>query len=232
MTAMRTRNLFARAARGLAVAVAGVVLALFAYAAAGLIGGAIPANADWRAPDASVPGGSVRIYVESNGIHTGIVVPKVAAGIDWRPLLKPEHLRDPRYAGFDHASFGWGEAKFYVETPTWWDLRPGTVLAAMFGSDHTLMHVDHVPAPKVGADVRTLVLTPAQYRRLAAYIRASFAEQAAHRVGYWQNDAFYTGRGRYSAVQTCNAWTGDALRHAGVRVGAWTPFPATVLWWF
>lgn len=220
---MRTRNVL----RAIAVACGWIGLALFAYAAAGLIGGAIPTNRGWREPERGV-----RIYVESNGIHVGIVVPKVAAGIDWRPSLPAADLRDPRYAGFDHASFGWGEAQFYHGTPTWWHLRPSTVAAAAVGSAQTLVHVDHVPAPRPGRDVRTLVLTPEQYRRLARYLRASMAAQPAVHRGYWLNDAFYTGTGRYSAVRTCNAWAGDALRYAGVRVGAWTPFPVTVLWWF
>lgn len=220
---MRKRNV----ARTLAVAAAWIGLLLYGYAAAGLIGGAIPANRDWRAP-----GHGVRIFVESNGVHVGIVVPKVAAGVDWRPLLRPDHLRAPRYAGYDHASFGWGDAVFYLNTPTWWDVRPGIVAAAATGSERTLVHVDHVPAPRPGTDVRAIVLTADQYRRLAAFIRASIAPGAAHRPGYGPNDAFYTARGRYSALRTCNAWVGEALRHAGVRIGAWTPFPATVLWWF
>lgn len=224
---MRTRN----GLRSVIVAAAWLGLALHGYAAAGLIGGAIPVNSGWRPPGVHEAGG-VRIFIESNGVHTGIVVPKVAAGIDWRPLLQPEHLRDPRYGGYDHAGFGWGEAKFYLETPTWWDVRPATVAAAMVGSDRTLVHVDHVPAPAAGGDVRSIVLRPAEYRRLAAYLRASFAERPGHRFGYGANDVFYTGRGRYSGLRTCNAWTGAALRQAGVRVGAWTPFPATVLWWF
>lgn len=224
---MRTRNVPRRTLGGIAVAFAWVGLALNVYAAAGLIGGAIPSNRDWREPERGV-----RIYVESNGIHVGIVVPKVAAGVDWRPLIPAKDLRDERYAGFDHASFGWGEAKFYLETPTWSELKPATVAAAAIGSAHTLVHVDHVPAPKFGPNVRTLVLTPEQYRRLARYIRASMAKRPTVHAGYWLNDAFYTGTGRYSAVRTCNAWAGDALRYAGVRVGAWTPFPATVLWWF
>lgn len=199
------------------------------YGAAGLVGGTIPSNADWRPPVAGVT-----VWVESNGVHTGIVVPKVAAGngwrVDWRPLLRADHLRDPRYAGYGYASFGWGDAKFYAETPTWRDVRPATVLAAMAGSDRTFVHIDHVPMP--GGDARRIVLRPAEYRRLAAFLRASFAAGGGHRPGYWVNDAFYDGTGRYSGVQTCNAWAGDALRHAGVRVGAWTPFPVTVLGWF
>jgi len=199
---------------------------LAAYVVAGLVGGAVPVNRGWRPP---VQG--VTIWVESNGVHTGIVVPKVAAGVDWRGLARPEHLADPRYGRYDHLSFGWGERAFYLETPSWWDVRPRTVLAAAFGSERTLMHVDHVPRPAADPAVRAVVLTPDQYRRLAGYIRASFAPGGEHLPGYGPYDAFYPARGRYSAGRTCNAWTGGALRAAGIRTGWWTPFPVTVMWW-
>lgn len=208
------------------VAAALLLLAL-GYAAAGLAGGAIPRNAGWRAPAEGV-----EIFVESNGVHTGIVVPKLAAGVDWRPLARPGHLADPRYARFDHLSFGWGEQAFYLQTRTWADVRPRTVLAAALGSDRTLVHVEHLPRPRPGAEVRRIVLRPEEYRRLAAFIEASVAPGGRRYPGYGGYDAFYESRGHYSAGRTCNAWTGDALRHAGVRVGAWTPFPATVLGWF
>jgi uncharacterized protein (TIGR02117 family) len=197
------------------------------YAVAGLVGGAIPANRGWRPPAQGVT-----IFVETNGVHTGIVVPKVAAGVDWRPLARPEHLRDPRYARYDHLSFGWGERTFYLETPTWWDVKPGTVLAAMIGSERTLVHLDHVPRPRAEPEVRPIVLTEAQYRRLAAFLSASVAPGGERLPGYFGYDAFYAAKGRYSGLRTCNEWTGAALRHAGVRVGAWTPFTRTVMWWF
>jgi uncharacterized protein (TIGR02117 family) len=223
MKPMRTRNV----PRTIAVALGWAGLLLYGYAAAGLIGGAIPVNRGWRAP---VQG--VTIWVASNGIHTDLILPKVAAGVDWRPLLRPEHLRDPRYAGYGYAGFGWGDAKFYRETPEWRDVRPATVLAAAVGSDATLVHAIHLPRPTPAADVRPIVLTYDQYRRLADFIRATIAPAPKHQPGYGGYDAFYSARGRYSLVRTCNAWTGEALRHAGVRVGAWTPFPATVMWWF
>ncbi len=208
-------------------AVAAVALLLLGYLVAGAIGGAIPRNAGWR----PAPRG-VRIFVESNGVHTGFVLPKVAAGVDWRNLAPARDLSDPRYGRFDHVVIGWGEKAFFLETKTWADVKPGTVLAAAIGSPHTLMHVEHVPAPPVGPDVRAVVLSEAEYRRLAAFIAASFRSGGAHYPGYTGYDTFYDARGRYDAVATCNAWTGDALRHAGVRVGAWTPFPATVMQWF
>lgn len=208
-------------------ALAAVAAVIASYVAAGLIGGAIPRNPAWQAPARGV-----RIFVESNGVHTGIIVPKVAAGVDWRGVARAADLRDPRYAGFDHVSFGWGEKAFYLETPTWAEVKLRTVMAAAFGSDRTLIHVDHLPMPRAGDGARAIVVTPAQYRRLAAYIRASFRDGGARYPGYAGYDAFYDANGRYDAVRTCNSWTGDALRYAGVRVGVWTPFPATVMWWF
>ncbi|PZO72030.1 MAG: TIGR02117 family protein [Sphingomonas taxi] len=208
-------------------AVATVLGLVASYAVAGLVGGSIPSNRDWRAPAEGV-----HIFVESNGVHTGIIVPKVAAGVDWRGVARAEDLRDPRYGAFDHVSFGWGEKAFYLETPTWADVKLRTVVGAAFGSTRTLMHVDHLPRPRAQDGAREIVVTPAQYRRLAAYIRASFRDGGARYRGYAGYDAFYEANGRYDAVRTCNGWTGDALRFAGVRVGAWTPFPVTVMGWF
>lgn len=221
-----------RTAKGL---VAGLFLIFACYGAAGMAGGAIPSNVGWTAP----PSG-VRIYVESNGIHTGLVLPVAAEGVDWRDLLRPEDLRDPRYAGYSHVSIGWGERIFYLETPTWADVRLKTVAAAAIGSDRTVMHVDHVPEPRVDTDgegdIRSITLRPEEYRRLADFIRASFrsegGQRPAHHYGYADYDAFYDANGHYNAIETCNSWTGDALRHAGVRIGVWTPFPVTVLGWF
>jgi uncharacterized protein (TIGR02117 family) len=197
------------------------------YAVAGLIGGSIPSNREWRAPAQGV-----HIFVESNGVHTGIIVPKVAAGVDWRGVARAADLRDPRFAACDHLAFGWGEKTFYLETPTWTEVKLRTVVASAVGSDRTLMHVEHLPLPRAGDGAREIVVTPAQYRRLAAYIRASFRDGGARYRGYAGYDAFYDANGRYDAVRTCNAWTGDALRFAGVRVGWWTPFPVTVMGWF
>lgn len=197
------------------------------YALFGLAGGAMPANRRWTPP----PKG-IRIFVESNGIHVGLVVPKVAAGVDWRGWAPARDLADPRYAGYDHLAIGWGEQGFFLGTPRWSDVRPGTIIAAATGSDRTLIHLEHVPVSEAGGAVRAIVLRPAEYRRLAAYVQASFAPGGARYRGYDMNDAFYQARGHYDALRTCNAWTGDALRHAGVRVGWWTPFPLGVMAWF
>lgn len=205
----------------------GLTALIAGYAAAGLAGGSVETNTGWRAP-----ADGIRIAVSSNGVHTGLIVPVVAAGVDWRDLIRPEDLGDPRYAAYPAIEIGWGERAFYLETPTWADVRPGTVFAAAIGSDRTVMHVDHLPFPASGPDTRVVTLRPEEYRRLARFIHASFKPRGWHRTGYSTADAFYDARGHYSAIRTCNTWTGDALRYAGVRIGAWTPFAVSVMQWF
>ena len=50
-------------------------------------------------------------------------------------------------------------------------------------------------------------------------------------AGYTPRDVFYAATGHYGALRTCNVWTGEALRHAGVRMGRWTPFESDVMRW-
>ncbi len=216
-----------RVARGLMLLLALVALIGGGYAGAGLIGGALPVNAGWRPPAQGVP-----VYVESNGIHVSLVLPKVAAGVDWRGWAPGADLADPRYARYDHVAIGWGERTFFLGTPTWADVRLPTILRAAIGSDATLLHVEHVPAPALGDRVRRVMLRPQEYRRLAMVIRASAAPVRRTFRGYGANDVFYAGTGHYSAWHTCNAWAGAALARSGVRIGRWTPFPVTVLSWF
>lgn len=226
MVVPNARRLF-QVARWSGRAVAGLALLLLAYGAAGLVGGSLPRNAGWRPPDQGIT-----IWVESNGIHTGLIMPKVAYGMDWRPFAPAADLADPRYGAHRYVAIGWGEAGFFLGTPRWRDVRLGILIGAALGSDRTLLHVEHVPRPVAGEDVRAVVLRPAEYRRLVALITATRVTGGRHWRGYGPSDIFYEGRGHYSPVRTCNSWTGDALAAAGVRVGRWTPFPVTVIDWF
>ena len=219
------RNLPALLAVTVGRIVAGLVLLVLGYVAAALVGGSLPANAGWRPAREGVT-----VWVESNGIHTGLVIPKVADGLDWRGLAPAGDLADPRYGGWGYVAIGWGEKGFYLGTPSWREVRPGLILHAVAGSSETLMHVEHLPGP--APDARAIVLRPEEYRRLASAVAASFRPGGRRYPGYGRNDVFYDARGRYDGLRTCNSWTGDVLRQAGVRVGRWTPLPVTVMGWF
>lgn len=216
--------------RGIGRIISAFGLTFLAYILAGIGGSLVPNNTGWREPDSGIT-----IYVHDNGVHTGLVLPSRNSIADWSDLVRPEHLADPRYAS-DHLLFGWGDRTFYLQTPTWADLRPSTAFAALFGSEASLVHVDHIAAPQQADDLRAITVTPGQYRHIASAIRAQFALDGAGQsrpvTGYGPADVFYEARGRYNALRTCNEWTGSVLRNAGIRVGAWTPFNFGVMRWF
>lgn len=215
-----------RALRGAALA---LVLLPLLYLSAALAGSIIPANASWQEPEEGVT-----IFVETNGVHTWIVVPTVNAEMDWRPLVPIAHIRD-QAPGRDHVGFGFGNREFYLNTPRWRDLTPGRAARALLGLGPALVHVYHQRAPVPSDTQRPIRITPEQYRRLTAFIVASFVRDAEGRTvpligsGYGDTDVFYEAHGRYNLFFTCNEWVGAALRTAGVRVGLWTPFTQSIM---
>src|SRR3712207_5246526 len=127
-------------------------------------------------------------------------MPKVAAGVDWRPLAPPEHIEDVRYAAGNHLAVGFGNRDFYLNTPTWGDLSVRTAMAAAFGGGPSLVHVEHEHDPKPDEYQQPITITPDAYRRLAAHIRASFdlSGGRTHPLlgrGYGPADIFYEARG-------------------------------------
>ena len=121
----------------------------------------------------------------------------------------------------------------YLDTPTWADISLRTVWAATSGGERVI-HVEYTADPTYAA--RSIRVTPEQYRRLWASIRAEFRFDAQGRAvridhpGYGPRDAFYDGVGRASALSTCNNWIASRLRLAGVKVSAWSPFVQGLVW--
>ncbi len=208
-------------------AIAAVLVPPALYLAAALLGSLIPVNSGWKEP----PHG-VTVYIADNGIHADLILPVKAEGLDWAPLLPRSDLAaaGPN-AGW--VSFGAGEKRVYLDTPTWWDITPRTIWSALTGGQR-VMHVEYVPSPYYAA--RQIRLRPEEYRRLWASIRAEFNLDAAGRPqridhpGYGCCDAFYRGVGKASMVRTCNSWVADRLRLAGVKASIWPPFIPGLIW--
>ena len=200
------------------------------YFAAALVGGLVPANPGWHEARQGVT-----IFVRTNGVHTWIMVPANAAGVDWRPIAPAADIRDPRYAG-NYLAIGFGNRDFYLNTPTWGDLTVRRAFAAFFGGGPTLLHVIHIDHPQPGPDQRPIRISHEQYRRLAGFIQERFRLDPGGRPipllgrGYGPDDMFYEANGGYSFILTCNEWTGRALRQAGVRTGLWTPLNQSIMW--
>ena len=199
------------------------------YLLAAIIGGLIPVNRGW-----TEPAKGITIYIADNGLHADLVLPVREAGLDWAPLVpRTDFAAPPSSARW--VAFGAGERRVYLNTPTWSDITPRTAWAGIAGGQR-VMHVEYVADPTYAA--RELRVTPEQYRRLWAAVRASFDLDSRGRPvridhpGYGPSDAFYEGDGQASAIDTCNQWLASRLRLAGITAPLWSPVVEGLVWRF
>ena len=215
-----------RAARVGAWALA-VLIGLFVlFLMAAWIGSAIPRNLGWTEPDSGI-----EIMIETNGVHTAIVMPLVTPQKDWRADFPAGDVDDSQRA-YTHVSVSWGEREVFLNTPTWADITVSTAIGAIISGD-SLLHVAHYVRPAPGADLRPLVISPSQYARLVAAVERQIVlpDKRTMYHGYFGNDVFYDAPGTYHLGNTCNQWTSDTLATAGIRVGLWTPLEGGVMKW-
>jgi uncharacterized protein (TIGR02117 family) len=197
------------------------------YLIAALIGSLVPVNGGWREAAEGTT-----IYIADNGIHSDIIMPVKALGLDWRPIV-PKTDFAAAAADAQWVAFGSGEQRVYLDTPTWSDITPGTIWSALAGGKR-VMHVEYVPDPNYA--VRQIRLRPEEYRRLWTAIRADFELDAKGRPrriahpGYGCCDAFYRAQGKESAFRNCNTWVANWLRLSGVRTSLWAPFVQGLVW--
>ena len=71
----------------------------------------------------------IPIFILTNGVHTDVVLPLKSEHYDWTNQLKPEHTK-AKDSTYQYAALGWGDKGFYLDTPTWADLKASTALKA------------------------------------------------------------------------------------------------------
>lgn len=177
---------------------------------------------------------TVEIFVTSNGIHTDLVLPVKTGLIDWRDKIQLHH-----FSGADstdeYIAFGWGDRKFYMETPEWSDLTLKVALAATLWPTPSAMHVEYVPTKlNPTRHQRPVQLSADQYERLVAYIHNSFQRENGEYIlipdaGYTSEDNFYEATGKFFFPKNCNNWVNAGLKAAGVKTSLWAPFPFAVM---
>lgn len=154
-----------------------------------------------------------RIWVVSNGWHSGIVLA--------RPDV-PESVI-PEIADFPQArflEFGWGDAEFYParEAGAWLALR-----AAFPGP--AVMHVAGLPdhPARIWPQVTILpfAMNAEALSRLLVFLRNSFDRAGAGRAaasarGIYPFSLFYPATGRFHLFNNCNTWTAQALTAMGL----------------
>lgn len=185
--------------------------------------GLIPVNNDYKPPS-----DGVEMFVVSNPVHADVVLPIETDVVNWRDHFPADHFRGDT-SGATHIAIGWGDQGFYIETPTWADLRISTATNALFWQSETCLHVTYTRADYLGKDARSVSISADQYERLVRYIDATLEKRTPiPNAAYGSSDAFYEAEGNYHCFNTCNNWVGDGLEAAGVRTGWFTPLPKSV----
>jgi len=171
----------------------------------------------------------VAIYILTNGVHTDIVVPVKTEQIDWSKEVKFDNT-----VGKDTIAnlvgFGWGDKGFYLNTPTWAELKFSVAFKAATGLSTSAIHATYHKGLIESSSCKKIMISKAQYTRLITYISSSFKTDSAGHIiniktsaNYGSDDAFYEAKRRYNLFYTCNTWANNALKSCGQRACLWTP---------
>jgi uncharacterized protein (TIGR02117 family) len=214
------------------IALASILSVIALYFVFALFLTLIPVNNSFKPAESGV-----KIFVQSNGVHTDLILPVKTNICDWAQKIDPEDF-EINNRPFKYISFGWGDKGFYLNTPTWADLKFSTAFNAMFLGGPSCMHVYYeTEKPDLNERSREIKISEEQYKTLVKFIDASFQKDkdssyilipGHHYSG--TNDNFYEGNGSYYFYKTCNVWTNSGLKEAGVKTAVWAPFDKSVLY--
>ncbi len=163
------------------------------------------------------PGDAATVIVVDRGWHTDIGLP--ADALDHRF----DALR-ARFPGVKTFTFGFGE-RLYVQN------RHRTALdalRALLPSDGMVLvtALNTTPEAAFGTDdTIPLAISAEGFASVEDFVRRAIADNAAGAPdfvgeGPYPGSAFYASTLTYSGLFTCNTWTAEALRAAGVPVTA------------
>jgi uncharacterized protein (TIGR02117 family) len=173
---------------------------------------------------------SAEILIITNPIHTDIAVPATGETLQAFAFLQQNGL--PLDApGLRWLIFGWGGRAFYLETPTWAELKLVPALKALT-IDRSVLHAELAgEIERSLPNVSSIRVSEDEFSRLLQSILDSFDPQAPAAIagaGYGPNDRFFEANGYFNVLFSCNTWAARALRAAGLQTGWWNPLPQSL----
>lgn len=205
--------------------VVGIILGIvIIYVILGLLIPYIPVSAKDDGQKKEIP-----IYIYTNGVHTDIVMPVKNDLQDWSRKIPFANTRSKK-TDYRYIGIGWGDKGFYLDTPTWADLKFSTAIKAAFWLSDSAMHCTYYNTMKEGDDCKMIMISRNQYQNLVKFVEDKFDRDQNRNfmliptnAVYGDNDAFYDAKGTYSFLYTCNTWSNNALKAAGQKAALWTP---------
>ena len=193
-----------------------IILIPIAYILVSLVLTFIPIN-----NEEEYSGKNGSIYLNTNGVHLNIVIPKDQ--LDSKLLDGLRYFKNDNYF-----SFGWGDKKFYLNTPTWGDLTFNNAYRALFLKSPTLIHLTRYST--IYGDWVEIKVNQNQLNKINQYIYKTFYFNSLNKKillnnkGYSYNDDFYEAQGSYSCFRTSNSWVNSGLKESDIKACLWTPY--------
>ncbi|MCH5683648.1 DUF2459 domain-containing protein [Niabella sp. W65] len=135
--------------------------------------------------------------------HTDIVMPVRTEWMDWTQYISYDHT-DLKDTSYSYVGVGWGDKGFYLQTPTWADLKFSTAFKAMTGLSSSAIHATFY-RNIVPDDSSTVAINISKddYKDLVQFITKSFDFDGQGRPipipsvndGYGDMDAFMKPKG-------------------------------------
>jgi uncharacterized protein (TIGR02117 family) len=160
--------------------------------------------------------GTNQLYVVSHGRHTGLVIPSKFVFIGIPDLFK-------RFERTSYIEFGWGDKEFYQAT----EITTALTLKALFLPTESVVHAvgvhNEVRTYFANSEIEELLLTDKEMLSLVQFIGRSLARDdqdvpIATKAGVYGDSQFYTGKGDYYLMNTCNIWTAQGLKSFGMDI--------------
>ncbi|SIT23393.1 TIGR02117 family protein [Chryseobacterium gambrini] len=171
----------------------------------------------------------IPVYIYTNGVHTDIVMPVKNDVQDWSTKIPFSNTKS-KSTDYNYVGVGWGDKGFYLDTPTWADLKFSTAFKAAFWLSESAMHCTFYKTMNKGDDCKKIMISKDQYKKLVDFVDAKFDKDQNGNYNlvptnavYGNDDAFYDAQGKYSFLNTCNTWANDALKAADQKAAFWTP---------
>ncbi|EJM98711.1 TIGR02117 family protein [Phyllobacterium sp. YR531] len=209
--------------------------AVLVAAAIIFIVGAVVPRPFWPVEQKPAESQSRQVLLLSNPIHTDLAFPADPDVLQRLSFLANDNfqLTDPRIKWI---IVGWGGRSFYLETPTWAQLKFMPLMRGIT-VDNSVMHVEpagdfdtaqpHIERLSVSADAFDAML-----QNVVSSFQVDASGNALMIAGaqYGLNDRFFEANGRFSAIVGCNTWTSAILRSGDLRTGFWNPMPQSLVW--
>lgn len=173
------------------------------------------------------------IYVTSNGFHSDIIIPYDEELLEMLPIKAvdfPDLLINAK-----HLIIGWGAETAYTSLLELTDMSPKILAKSLF-FDRSVVHVQPFQRDLRESTLQPITISKTQIKNLIHFINETFAYNQNYTpilldgISHGHGDIFYRGVNRYHLFYSCNVWTGEALRQAGIQMGYWTPFAQSIEW--